>query len=162
MLKDGPNTQERVYTVQEIVCNLAMSAQNILEPYLEALPGGIGGYNKQWKISSGYRLKGVVPTESPFSDHCKGHCFDIALMLPDRNNKTYALVQQLEKLITYDQLILEYRATDSVWIHTAYKPQGNRKMAFTMVNDSVYKRDSKGIPSGFILLDTIPPKAKRV
>ena len=162
MLRDGPNTAERVHTVQEIVCNLAMSTQNILEPYLDILPGGIGGYNKQWKISSGYRLKGVVPTESPFSDHCKGHCFDIALMLPDRNNKTYALVQQLEKLITYDQLILEYRAPESVWIHTGYKPQGNRKMAFTMVNDSVYKRDAKGIPSGFILLDTIPPKAKKV
>jgi hypothetical protein len=138
-----------------------MSAQNVLEPYLDALPGGIGGYNKQWKISSGYRLKGVVPTESPFSDHCKGHCFDIALMLPDRINKTYALVQQLEKMITYDQIILEYRAPDSVWIHTGYKPQGNRKMAFTMVNDSVYKRDSNGIPSGFILLDSIPPKAKK-
>lgn len=161
MLKDGPNSPERVYTVQEIVCNLAMTAQNVLEPYLEALPGGIGGYNKQWKISSGYRLKGVVPTESPFSDHCKGHCFDIALMLPDRINKTYALVQQLEKLITYDQIILEYRAPDSVWIHTGYKPQGNRKMAFTMVNDSVYKRDAKGVPSGFILLDSIPPKAKK-
>ena len=83
-------------------------------------------------------------------------------MLPNRNNKTYALVQQLEKLITYDQLILEYRAAESVWIHTGYKSQGNRKMAFTMVNDSVYKRDAKGIPSGFILLDTIPPKAKKV
>jgi len=162
MLKESANSAERIYTVQEIVCNLAMSAQNILEPYLEALPGGIGGYNKQWKISSGYRLKGVVPTESPFSDHCKGHCFDIALLLPDRYNKTYQLVQQLEKLITYDQLILEYRYPESVWIHTGYKPQGNRKMAFTMVNDAVYKRDSKGIPSGFVLLDSIPPKAKKV
>jgi predicted chitinase len=160
MLKDGPNTPERLYTVQEIVCNLAMSAQNILEPYLAALPGGIGGYNKQWKISSGYRLKGVVPTESPFSDHCKGHCFDIALLSPDRYQSTYDLVQKLERLITYDQIILEYRNPTSVWIHTGYKPNGNRKMAFTMVNDSTYKRDSKGIPSGFYLLTDIPPKNK--
>jgi predicted chitinase len=162
VLKESAASAERVYTVQEIVCNLAMSAQNVLEPYLEVLPGGIAGYNKQWKISSGYRLKGVVPTESPFSDHCKGHCFDVALMLPDRINKTYALVQQCEKIIKYDQIILEYRAPESVWIHTGYKPQGNRGMAFTMVNDSTYKRDAKGNPAGFFLLDTIPPKAKKV
>lgn len=162
VLKESANSAERVFTVQEIVCNMAMSAQNILEPYLEVLPGGIAGYGKQWRVSSGYRLKGVVPTESPFSDHCKGHCFDIALMLPDRINKTYALVQQCEKIIKYDQIILEYRYPESVWIHTGYKPQGNRSMAFTMVNDSTYKRDAKGIPSGFYLVDTIPPKDKKV
>jgi len=162
ILKEGPSSAERVFTVQEIVCNMAMAAQNVLEVYLQELPGGIGGYNKQWKISSGYRLKGVVPTESPFSDHCKGHCYDIALMLPDRNNKTFELVQKLEKIIKYDQIILEYRHPESVWIHTGYKPQGNRGMAFTMVNDSTYKRDAKGMPSGFFLLDTIPPKAKKV
>jgi len=162
ILRDGPNSGERVYTVQEVVCNLAMSAQNILEPYAEIMPGGIGGYGKQWKITSGYRLKGVVPTESPFSDHCKGHCFDVALLLPDRNNKTFQLVQQLEKAVKYDQIILEYRAPEAVWIHTGYKPQGNRGMAFTMVNDSTYKRDAKGQPAGFFLLDTIPPKAKKV
>jgi predicted chitinase len=161
ILKEGPSSAERVFTVQEIVCNLAMSAQNILEPYVEIMPGGIGGYGKQWKITSGYRLKGVVPTESPFSDHCKGHCFDVALLLPDRNNKTFQLVQQLEKAVKYDQIILEYRAPEAVWIHTGYKPQGNRSMAFTMVNDSTYKRDAKGIPAGFFLLDTIPPKAKK-
>ena len=60
------------------------------------------------------------------------------------------------------QIILEYRFPESVWIHTGYKPQGNRSMAFTMVNDSTYKRDAKGIPAGFFLLDTIPPKAKKV
>jgi predicted chitinase len=162
ILKESPSSGERVFTVQEIVCNLAMSAQNILEPYLEVMPGGISGFNKQWKVSSGYRLKGVVPTESPFSDHCKGHCFDIALLLPDRINKTYQLVQQCEKIVKYDQIILEYRYPESVWIHTGYKPQGNRSMAFTMVNDSTYKRDAKGNPAGFFLVDPIPPKAKKV
>ena len=28
-----------------------------------------------------------------------------------------------------------------------------------MVNDKTFKRDSKGIPSGFVLVETIPPKA---
>lgn len=162
ILKDTANGPDRVFKVQEIVCNLATAAQNILEPYLDILPGGIGGYGKQWTISSGYRLKGVVKSESPTSDHCKGHCFDIALLLPDRFNKTYQLVQQLENLINYDQLILEYRYKDQVWIHTGYKPTGNRKMAFTMVNDKVYQRDSKGVPSGFVLLDNgAPPQEKK-
>jgi hypothetical protein len=31
-------------------------------------------------------------------------------------------------------------------------------MAFTMVNDSTYKRDAKGIPTGFVLVENIPPK----
>jgi len=162
LLKDNPNSPERVYTVQEIVCNLAMSAQNILEPYLDVLPGGISGYGKQWTISSGYRLKGVVKSESPTSDHCKGHCFDIALLSSDRFNKTYDLVQQLERAVNYDQIILEYRFKDQVWIHSSYKTNGNRKMAFTMVNDKVYQRDSKGMPSGFVLLaNGAPPQEKK-
>jgi hypothetical protein len=63
--------------------------------------------------------------------------------------------------VKYDQIILEYRNPSTVWIHTGYKPEGNRKMAFTMLNDAVYKRDSKGIPSGFVLLQApVPPKNK--
>ena len=76
----------------------------------------------------------------------------------DKYNKTYELVQKLEKSIVYDQIILEYRYKDQVWIHTGYKATGNRKMAFTMVNDKTYKRNEKGLPYGFYLIDTIPPK----
>ena len=152
----------RVYTVQEIVCNLAQLAQNVLEPALAVLPGGIGGYNKQWKINSGYRLKGVVPNESPTSDHCKGRACDIGILLPDKNRKTYELSQQLEKALPYDQIILEYRAPTSCWIHISYRSQGTRKMAFTMVNDSTYKRNSKGIPEGFVLVENpVPPKGQK-
>jgi predicted chitinase len=158
MLKDTKNSPERLYTAQEIVCNLAQTAQNMLEPLLEVLPGGIGGYNKQWKINSGYRLKGVIKNESPTSDHCKGHAIDIGIMLPNKAQATYDIVQKAEKILPYDQLILEYRFPSSIWIHCGYKPKGNRKMAFTMVNDSTYKRDAKGVPSGFVLVDNIPPK----
>jgi predicted chitinase len=158
MLKETKSSPERIYTVQEIVCNLAQTAQNILEPMLEVLPGGIGGYKTQWKINSGYRLKGVVGNESPTSDHCKGHAIDIGIMLPDKYTSTYDIIQKAEKVIPYDQLILEYRHPGSVWIHVSYKPKGSRKMAFTMVNDATYKRDAKGAPSGFVLVENIPPK----
>jgi predicted chitinase len=158
MLKETKSSPERIYTVQEIVCNLAQTAQNILEPMLEILPGGIGGYKTQWKINSGYRLRGVVANESPTSDHCKGHAIDIGIMLPDKYTSTYDIIQKAEKILPYDQLILEYRHPGSVWIHVSYKPKGSRKMAFTMVNDATYKRNAAGMPSGFVLVENIPPK----
>jgi hypothetical protein len=160
LLKDSSSSPERIFTAGEIVCNLAQTCQNILEPILEVLPGGIGGYKKLWTISSGYRLKGVIKNESPTSDHCKGMALDIALLGNDRNAKTYELIQKIEKIVPYDQLILEYRFPQSVWIHISYKPKGTRKMAFTMVNDSTFKRDSKGMPAGYYLVDNIPPKNK--
>jgi predicted chitinase len=159
MLKESKSSPERIYTVQEIVCNLAQTAQNILEPMLEILPGGIGGYKTQWKINSGYRLKGVVANESPTSDHCKGHAIDIGIMLPDKYTSTYDIIQKAEKILPYDQLILEYRHPGSVWIHVSYKPKGSRTMAFTMVNDATYKRNAAGMPSGFVLVENIPPKS---
>jgi len=158
MLKETKSSPERLYTAQEIVCNLAQTAQNMLEPLLEVLPGGIGGYKKQWKINSGYRLRGVIKNESPTSDHCKGHAIDIGILLPNKAQATYDIVQKAEKILPYDQLILEYRYPSSVWIHCGYKPKSNRKMAFTMVNDSTYKRDARGMPSGFVLVESIPPK----
>ena len=35
---------------------------------------------------------------------------------------------------------------------TAGPGASNRKMAFTMLNDKTYKRDSSGNPSGFVLI----------
>ena len=151
----GPDGKIRLYTVQEIVCNLAQTCQNILEPALEVLPGGIGGKDKQWKITSGYRLKGVVKTESPNSSHCKGFAFDVALLLPDRMRKTYELAVALEKVLPYDQLILEYRYQDQVWVHMGYGAS-QRKMAFTMLNDKSHTMGS------YVLLDSITPPAARV
>lgn len=160
MLKPNPTAGERLYTIQEIVGNLAETSNNVLEKIIDVLPGGLSGYKRQWTITSGYRLKGVVSNESPTSDHCKGHCLDIALTIPDKINKTYDLIQKIEPLIVYDQLILEYRHPDTVWIHVSYRKDNNRKMAFTMVNDKTYKRNEKGLPAGFFLINDIPPKAK--
>ena len=140
MLKPNKDAQERLYTVQEIVGNLADTANNVLEKIVDVLPGGMSGRGSQWVITSGYRLKGVVKAESPTSDHCKGHCIDIGLILPDKYNKTFKLIQEIEPLIVYDQLILEYRYPDKVWMHIGYRKDNNRKQAFTMVNDKVFKQ----------------------
>jgi predicted chitinase len=162
MLLDSKTGPEKLYTVQEIVCNLAMACQNILEPALKVLPRGIDGLNKTWMINSGYRLRGITPHESPTSDHCKGRAFDLGIMpkTGDINQfkKTFDIAKQLELVLPYDQLILEYRAPVTNWIHVSYKSAGSRKEAFTMVNDVPYKGS---VHSGMILLETIPSPPKK-
>lgn len=128
-------------TKQQIILNLSRLANNVLEKFLEKLPNGINGYNKLWRITSGYRM-----TASPNakSDHCKGCAVDIQLC--SRNKmETWKLVQELEKLINYHQILLEYRGARSVWIHTAYRGEENKKQAMTFVNDKKYR-------DGFTLL----------
>lgn len=159
---DGPNKlKDQVgLTKQQIVCNLAQLCANILEPALAYLPGGAAGYGKQWTINSGYRSAGNA-ANSTTSDHPYGRAVDISLLPKDDNRKQrhFDLIQDLEKVLPYDQMILEYQGANSTWIHIGYRGlekgqttgQGaaNRKMAFTMVNGSTYKQDNK---TGFYLV----------
>lgn len=124
-------------TKAQIVANLAALCENILEPYLQELPDGIQGYNKKWWITSGYRMG------SGKSDHAKGRACDI--QLAGRSKPAhYELIQKLDKLVPYDQLILEYKGAQSVWIHTGFRGDGNttfgggsnRKQAATILVDS--------------------------
>jgi predicted chitinase len=162
MLKDSKTGPEKLYTVQEIVCNLAQTCQNLLEPALTVLPRGIDGINKTWMINSGYRLRGLTGGESPTSDHPKGRAFDIGIMPKTRDfqqyKKTYDIAVLLEKVLPYDQIILEYRYPNVCWIHVSYNTNSRKKQAFTMVNDSVYKGNVNG---GFILLEDIPAPPKK-
>jgi hypothetical protein len=148
-------------TKQQIVCNLSQLCANILEPALAILPGGIGGYKKQWQINSGYRSSS---NSTSTSDHPTGRACDITLLPYDATKKqrNFDLIQKLEGILPYDQMIMEYRSGGSNWIHLGYRgvnkgdttgPGGvNRKMAFTMLNDKVYQRDSTGNPKGFVLI----------
>ncbi len=148
----------RVYTPQEVVCNLANTVEACLEPLVqnEILPNGMRGYNTLWGVNSGYRLKGVLALESATSMHCKGQAIDIGLRGSNRYKRTFDLVQQVERAIPYDQVILEYDNPTSVWIHIGYNYRGgNRKMAFTMSRHRTYQRDAKGFPSGFVLLEPV-------
>ncbi len=149
--------KQRIYTPQEVVCNLANTVQACLEPLVEKeiLPEGMRGYKSGlWGINSGYRLKGVLAAESASSMHPKGQALDIGLRGSSRYKRTYELVQLVERAIPYDQIILEYDNPSSVWIHIGYNyAGGNRKMAFTMSRHSTYGRNSKGVPAGFFLLE---------
>lgn len=159
MLRPNKQSAERLYTVQEIVCNMAHLAQNVLEKSILYLPEGLNGYKRLWHITSGYRLKGVVHNESPTSDHCKGHCVDISLGNgASMFQANYNLAKQLEANTIYDQMILEYQSPDKCWVHIGYKPEGNRRQAFTMINH-VYDPSSKG----FVLLSgSVPQVSKKV
>lgn len=128
-------------TIQEIVCNLSQLCKNILEPAVSSglLPGGMAGFRKQWQINSGFRAP-----NGP--DHGCGRAVDITLLPYDSTKKqrNFDLVKQLEKILPYDQIIMEYRGTSN-WIHIGYRGEGtvkspskNRKMAFTMLNDKTY------------------------
>lgn len=136
-------------TKQQIVCNLSLLCQNVIEKYIPLMPGGMAGYGKLWRINSGYRMGDGK------SDHCRGRAFDIGLIGgSERKQKHFELIKQMEAIVPYDQIILEYRTPGQTWIHTSFRGMGevttsgggkNRKMAFTMLNDKTYGQ-------GFILL----------
>ena len=145
-------------TKQQIVANLSAVCINHMEKYLPYLPGGINGYKKQWTITSGYRMG------NNHSDHGTGRAVDFAIFGNNREQH-YKLIQELEKLVPYDQLILEYQGNDLVWIHTAFRG-GNatfggsvgggpdRKMAWTMLDHKNYPKPDAPASSqyGFKLL----------
>lgn len=156
---NGPNKlrDQNGLTKQQIVCNLAQLCQNIYEPLLAILPGGIGGYGKQWKINSGYRISSNVPAGGVAkSDHMLGRATDMTLLPygPEKAKLNFDFANQIEKIIPYDQIIMEYMPNGSNWVHIGYRgvKEGdtagggtNRKMAFTMYNGKTIKRD------GFLL-----------
>ena len=128
---------------QEIVRNLSRLAENILEPMLATLPNGINGYGKLWRITSGFRM--CATSNNKTSAHHRGCAVDIQLTGRDKR-KHWDLVKAIEPLIPYDQMLLEYRGKNSVWIHIAISDDigANRNMALTIVNDNT-------VCSGFAL-----------
>lgn len=152
-------------TAQQIVCNLSQLCQNILEPMLAVLPNGIDGYKKTWQINSGFRASDNIPAGGvKSSDHMFGRAIDFTLLPYDstKAQRNFELAKTIEKILPYDQIIMEYMSGGSNWVHIGYRGvkegdtvgQGgtNRKMAFTMLNGSTYKKDANGQPAGFYLL----------
>lgn len=158
MLRKDHDLQDQVgLTKQEIVCNLKGLSENVIEVIMEAAGGP-----KNIIISSGYRKDGAVAYSSKTSQHPKGQAFDFQLAGKINDYQaTYDFVNKIAALLPYDQLILEYRDPGKsgnnrniriCWIHCSFVYSGARKQAFTMLNDSTYKRDASGNPAGFYLL----------
>jgi len=110
-------------TAQEIVCNLKGLCENCLEPIAELYPGII--------ITSGFRRPGDVPASSKISQHYLGQAADIIIPGFSRQQH-YDAINQIAKMIPYDQLLLEYSGKTTVWIHVSFKYAANRVQAFTV------------------------------
>lgn len=149
IVTDSKGGKQYRITKQEVVCNMKHVAVNILEGVYT-----IAGGKNNIIVSSSFR------TGMSSSDHDKGRAIDIQLRGRNYDHQAhYDLVCALQAVLPYDQLILEYRdpkpgqkGARKVWIHISYRVGQNRKMAFTMLNDSTYHRDNAGQPSGFFLL----------
>lgn len=117
-----PVTQQGL-SAQEIVCNLKGLAENCLEPIIDRYPGIM--------ITSGFRRPGDVANSSKTSQHYLGQAADI--VIPGFNREQhYEAIKIIQQMVPYDQLLLEYSGSSTVWIHVSFKYTGNRKQSFTM------------------------------
>lgn len=125
MTKNGsrPVVAQQGLSIQEIVCNLKGLAENCLEPIKNLYPNMV--------ITSGFRRPGDVPNSSKTSDHYLGCAADIIIPNLTRQGH-YEAIQQIQALIPYDQLLLEYQGSSTTWIHVSFKYSGAKKQIFTM------------------------------
>lgn len=121
LTKDGSRVPRAVrgLSAQEVVCNLKTLSENCLEKVLEMYPNAI--------ITSGLRMGNSK------SQHDIGQAVDVVLNGFSRQEH-FDAIKELQKVIPYDQMILEFSGSRTVWIHISYKGTGNRKMLFTMNN----------------------------
>ena len=116
-------------TAQEIVCNLKGLCENVLEKIINLYPSMI--------ITSGFRRPGDVAKSSATSQHYLGQAADIVIPGFSRQ-KHYEAIQAIQKVVPYDELILEYSGGNTVWIHVSFKYTANRQLAFTMRDHARY------------------------
>lgn len=112
-------------------CNMKALSINVLDVLKARYPN--------MKINSGYR-DFVPPGGSTTSQHMTGQAVDLSFPGVTRE-QLYNLALEIQKLIPYDQLLLEY-ASGPGWIHISYRTEGNRKQCFTMNH---HKRVSKDL-----------------
>lgn len=131
--------KERLYKKQEIMCNLKNTCDNILEKILKVAS------KSEFLVTSSYRQRGILAKESKTTDHWKGKAVDIQLSGSKLNNisEHYDFIQDIQKVLPYDQLLLEYRNTSYgkiVWIHISYNMNGGRGQIMTLLDDKVFKQ----------------------
>lgn len=129
MTKNGsrPVIPQAGLTKQQIVCNLKGLCENCLEPIREMYPNMI--------LTSVFRRPGDAPGSSARSQHYNGEAADIVLSGFSKK-QVYEAIQEIQKKVPYDQLILEYSGASTVWIHVSFVYGNARKQAFTMKNHS--------------------------
>lgn len=109
----------------DIACNLKMLCLNVLDIIKKNYPNMI--------ITSGFRRPGDAANSSATSQHYTGQAVDI--QIPGYSKQDYInAVNNIQSLVPYDQLLLEYEGQTTTWIHVSYSTTNNRRQIFTMFN----------------------------
>jgi hypothetical protein len=147
-VKGKRDTVARIYTPQEIVCNLKGLCTNVLDPIVKK-------YGKDsFIITSGFRrpIVGNIPGDMGMhpegGDHNRGCAAD--LQFKGGSAKMFEIAKELVTILpSWNQIILEYDGK-STWIHVAFYYVGNKGDYFTMNHNQKYGGTyPKG---GFILI----------
>jgi hypothetical protein len=122
---------------EEIACNMKQLAINVLEPLREKY-SSIG-----FKINSAFREAGSNISKSKnISQHELGQAVDISFTTirgkADDREQFYNLANEIKNIVPFDQLLLEYRSTGSVWIHISFTSQNLRRQVLTLNDDKTY------------------------
>ena len=134
----------------EIACNLKNLSANVIEPCF-------GRYKVEGiRLNSVFRPEGSKVSKSKkTSQHELGEAVDLGFVnlkgKPNTRQLYYEMALKIREVVPFDQLLLEYTSTGSVWIHVSYTTK--RKLRYevlTMNNHSV-------VGTGLILLG---PKGK--
>jgi hypothetical protein len=113
-------------TIQQIACNLKCVCT-----YLDIIKDTYPNIT----INSGWRRPGDAPGSSTKSQHNTGQAVDIGFK-GFSIKQVWEAAYKISEMVPYDQLILEYKGKNVVWIHFSVTYTGNRKQAFTMKNGS--------------------------
>lgn len=118
-------------TVQQIVSNLKGLSENCLDIVYDMYPNAT--------LSSGFRPYGYPKESSKKSQHYLGQAADIHLKGFNKQQHHDAVIA-LEKVLPYDQLILEYLGATGNWIHVSFSFDKPRKQIFTLKNHKTFNR----------------------
>lgn len=128
-------------SAEELACNLKQLTINVIEP-LRAKYSHLG-----FKINSGFRPAGSAISKAAsghISQHELGQAVDISFSKvrgqPNDREEFYKLAKEIRDTVPFDQLILEYRGKNSVWIHISFTSGSLRREVKTVNNDVTYSQ----------------------
>lgn len=117
---------------EQLACNLKQLCLNIIEP-LRAKYAQAG-----FKINSGFR-----PRKNGKSQHEFGQAVDIgfSLIRGKAGDKTeyHRIAKEIKEMgLPFDQMLLEYTSSGSVWIHLSFSTTQRRGLVLTLNNHNTY------------------------
>ena len=127
-------------SARELACNLKHLAINVIEPLAEKYR--TIGFN----INGCFREAGSnISKSKKISQHELGQAVDISFSSirgqANIREQLYKLAAEIRDSVPFDQLILEYRSSGSVWIHISFTSSNLRRQVLTLNNDKLYDVD---------------------